>query len=389
MIEKNDDDWTLDDPKGGARHMFLGLELLQPSESGIRVEALHGVDGLAKSVACDGVLEPLIVRPSKAKAGSYEVVCGLRRFHAAKKAGLTAVPCIVKELTDREAMEFMLVENMERVDLSDYELGRWFKLLMEKFPQEFRTQKAIADRFNLSESYVWRLIEHYEFLDKLNLPHGKLLSEGVVREIRRASDQLVPKLIEHAVVNERSARDMAGIVDVLQKTPEDLRDRVMTVVIEKDLNARETAELVKVWTAHSLEIKPEEKPKQKPEVTAEVKPKVERETEEEAAKPEVPKKPSPSLEELRATADQIKAQMESRYQQKLDRAGQIYVMFTHYYPQPLVDAFAEHIRFEGLSEEKAVSLMRDVIEEMWSRLTKHGSDYKVMEDIFAIVVKWR
>jgi ParB/RepB/Spo0J family partition protein len=376
-------------PLNEKTYTLLPLDSIKTMPFNMRVESGEAVDTLAESIMVDGVLEPLVVRPSKAEVGKYEVVCGVRRLRAAQKAGLKAVPCIVKELTDREAMEFMLVENMERVDLSDYELGRWFKLLMEKFPQEFRTQKAIADRFNLSESYVWRLIEHYEFLDKLNLPHGKLLSEGVVREIRRASDQLVPKLIEHAVVNERSARDMAGIVDVLQKTPEDLRDRVMTVVIEKDLNARETAELVKVWTAHSLEIKPEEKPKQKPEVTAEVKPKVERETEEEAAKPEVPKKPSPSLEELRATADQIKAQMESRYQQKLDRAGQIYVMFTHYYPQPLVDAFAEHIRFEGLSEEKAVSLMRDVIEEMWSRLTKHGSDYKVMEDIFAIVVKWR
>jgi ParB/RepB/Spo0J family partition protein len=369
-------------------YTLLPLNSVSTMPFNVRVDSGEAADTLTESIKAVGVLEPLVVRPSKVEAGKYELVCGFRRLKAAQKAGLQTVPCIIKQLSDAEAMEVALVENIEREDLSDYEVGRWFKLLMEKFPQEFRTQKAIADRFNLSESYVWRLIQHYEFLDKLNLPQGKLLSEGVVREIRRAPVQLAPKLVEHAVANECSVRDMAGIVEVLEKTPEDLHEKVMAVVVEKNLNARETAEVVKVLTAHEVVMEPEkarkpEKPAKPRKPTEEEKPKTEEPTKPvEPIKTEEPKKPS--LEDVRAKADQIRA----KSQQKLDRAGQLYVLFSHYYPLSLVDAFLERVPVEGLSEEKAVNMMVDVVSVMWDRLTKYGKDYDAIQEIFETALKW-
>jgi hypothetical protein len=347
------------------------------------------------------------VRPSKVEAGKYEVVCGFRRLKAAQKAGLKAVPCIIKQLSDAEAMEAALVENIERKDLSDYEVGRWFKLLMEKFPDKYPTLEAVADRFGYeSKVPISCLIRHYEFLESLKqkqqlpanmLARANMLHEGVVREIRRAPNQLIPKLVEHAVVNECSVRDMAGIVEVLEKTPEDLHEKVMAVVVEKNLDARETAEVVKVLTAHQVMITPEgeEKPK-KPKKPAE------KETveEKEKAKPEEPVKPEsvakpvepvkpeepkkPTLEDIRRTAEQI---ILPRHHPKLDRAGQLYVLFSHYYPLSLVDAFLERVPVEGLSEEKAVNMMVDVISVMWNRLTKDGKDHNAIQEIFETAVK--
>ena len=232
--------------------LALSLNSLVAPQTFIRVNAESRVDELAKSVGREGLLEPLVVMPSMKELGKYEVVCGLRRYLAAKKAGLETVPCIVKEMSDIEALEAMLIKNMERENLSDYELGRWFKLLMERCPDKYPNQeaiaerfnlsrqlvgfliahcevvdqlisdmppniatrvamlpervpdkypkqKAIADRFKLSESYVWQLIEHYEFLEKINLPRGKLLSEGGAREIRRA---VPPNMVARATMSE-------------------------------------------------------------------------------------------------------------------------------------------------------------------------------------------
>jgi len=153
-------------------------------------------------------------------------------------------------LRDNQSIEAMFIENKEREDLTDYEVGRWFKLLMEKYPDKYPNQeavaerfnlsrqlvgfliahcevvdqlisdmppniatrvamlpervpdkypkqKAIADRFKLSESYVWQLIEHYEFLEKINLPRGKLLPERVAREIRRV---VSPNIVARATI---------------------------------------------------------------------------------------------------------------------------------------------------------------------------------------------
>jgi ParB/RepB/Spo0J family partition protein len=175
----------------------LPLDSLVVPETPIRLNAEIGVEELTESVGRDGLLEPLVVRPSKRGAGKYEVVCGLRRFTAAQKAGLKAVPCIVKEMGDVEAMEAMLIENMERENLTDYEMGRWFKLLMEKYPDKYPNVRVVAHRFGYKDhAQIVRLLSHYETVEQLKgvlpaniLPRGKMLPERVVREIRRADPE--------------------------------------------------------------------------------------------------------------------------------------------------------------------------------------------------------
>lgn len=84
---------------------------------------------LTASVADRGVLQPIVVRPLD--GGGYEVVAGERRFRAARAAGLTTVPAVVKDLSDRETLEIAIIENLQREDLNDVEEARAFKQLLD------------------------------------------------------------------------------------------------------------------------------------------------------------------------------------------------------------------------------------------------------------------
>ncbi|MEM3578465.1 MAG: ParB/RepB/Spo0J family partition protein [Candidatus Bathyarchaeia archaeon] len=231
--------------------MFLSLDSVFAPPFCIRADIEADIAQLTTSVKSEAVLEPIIVRPSKAKVGKYEVVCGLRRFLAAQKAMLKTIPCIVKELADREAMEAMLVENMERKNLSDYEVGRWFKLLMERFPVEYPNQTAVANTFGVSQETVSRLISHYEALENIKqnlpqkiMPRGINLPEGIMREIRRATPELQPKILQTVIKNELSARETAQLVKILTVPKFGLKETPKPIT-SKDDKAKNTTEAIK------------------------------------------------------------------------------------------------------------------------------------------------
>ena len=90
------------------------------------------LDELTASVKQKGVIEPIIVRPLKKGKATYEIVAGERRFRAAAAAGLAVIPAIVRELTDDEAYDFMIIENLQRDDLTDREEAESFKSYAER-----------------------------------------------------------------------------------------------------------------------------------------------------------------------------------------------------------------------------------------------------------------
>lgn len=81
----------------------------------------HKLDQLTQSIKAHGVLENLLVRPLNGKADRYELVAGERRYRAATAAGLTEVPVTIRELTDEEALQVALIENLQREDLNPVE----------------------------------------------------------------------------------------------------------------------------------------------------------------------------------------------------------------------------------------------------------------------------
>ena len=104
---------------------------------------------LVESVKTKGVIQPLIVRMGK--AGKYEIIGGERRWRAAQQAGLREVPVLVKDFSDKEAMEVALIENLQRQDLNALEEAEGYRRLMEEFSN---TQEELAQAVGKSRSHV-------------------------------------------------------------------------------------------------------------------------------------------------------------------------------------------------------------------------------------------
>jgi ParB family chromosome partitioning protein len=106
------------------------------------------IESLAASIKTQGVLEPLIVRLAKEK---YEIVCGERRYRAAKVASLTELPCLVRELTDEQVLDIQIHENLHREDVHPMDEAYGYQFLKEKLGCDV---KELALRVGKSEGYV-------------------------------------------------------------------------------------------------------------------------------------------------------------------------------------------------------------------------------------------
>ena len=106
------------------------------------------LEGLVQSVRRKGVVQPILVRP---KEGSYEIVCGERRFRAAQKAGLTDIPVLVRDMGDGEALECSIIENLQRQDLNPVEEAKAYQRLGHEAGS---TQEEIADVVGKDRSSV-------------------------------------------------------------------------------------------------------------------------------------------------------------------------------------------------------------------------------------------
>jgi ParB family chromosome partitioning protein len=110
--------------------------------------ALHD---LTNSVRLHGILQPLLVRPAPADKRRFQIVAGERRYRAAKEAGLTELPVVVRELDDREALELGLVENLLREDVTVLEEARALQKLLDNFGYSYA---QLGERLGKNKAYV-------------------------------------------------------------------------------------------------------------------------------------------------------------------------------------------------------------------------------------------
>ena len=139
---------------------------------------------LVDSIREHGVLEPLVV--AKTPAG-YQIIAGERRWRAAKLAGMTHVPAIIRETSPKGMLEMALVENVQRVDLNPLDRAKGFERLMSEFGL---TTSEIAVRIGKSVAYVSNSIRLLTLPDALKdgLLSG-LISEGHARALAAIDDQ--------------------------------------------------------------------------------------------------------------------------------------------------------------------------------------------------------
>src|SRR6266481_3100384 len=135
-----------------APQRLVPIELIRPGTLQPRRRFAEAeLDALAQSIREKGILQPLLVRAFAAEEADFELVAGERRWRAAQRLGLHEVPVIIRRITDSEALEIALVENLQREDLSPLEEAEAYSRLMGEFD---RTQASLADAVGKSRSHV-------------------------------------------------------------------------------------------------------------------------------------------------------------------------------------------------------------------------------------------
>jgi len=111
---------------------------------------------LAESIKSQGIMQPILVR--KLAGGGYEIIAGERRFRAAKLAGLTEVPVLVREVSDQNAAAMALIENMQREDLNPLEEAQGLQRLIKEFGLTHETAAQAVGRSRSAASNLLRLL---------------------------------------------------------------------------------------------------------------------------------------------------------------------------------------------------------------------------------------
>lgn len=189
----------------------LPLRDIEPDKHQPRKDfAEEPLNELAASIAEHGVIQPITVRPCA--TGEYKIIAGERRWRAARMAGLTEIPVIIKDVAESEAMELALIENLQREDLDPIEEAFGYKQLMERCGL---TQEQVAKRLGKSRSTV------ANSLRLLNLP-------------KRALEWLQTG---HLTTGHAKA--------ILGLSSEEQQEKAAEMVVEGDLNVRQTETLCK------------------------------------------------------------------------------------------------------------------------------------------------
>ena len=170
---------------------------------------------LVASVSERGVLQPLLVR--KVKSG-YELIAGERRFRAAQAADLKDVPVVVLDVSDREALELALIENLQREDLNLIEEAEGYRALAEKFNL---TQEEIAARMGKARPTVANALRLLDLPDVVKrLVAEQQLSPGHAKALLGLEDERERiKLAQRAVAEGLSVRQVEKLVAASARTP--------------------------------------------------------------------------------------------------------------------------------------------------------------------------
>src|SRR5437764_10761198 len=157
---------------------------------------------LADNIRQHGVLQPILLRPlPKGAADTYELVAGARRYRASKLAGRESIPATVRELTDAQALELQVIENVQRVDVHPLDEAQGYAALIKVQPNSY-TVETIASRVGRSPAYVsgrLRLIQlipeakqaFYE--DKLTVAHAFEVARLQPNDQRRSLQECFPQ----------------------------------------------------------------------------------------------------------------------------------------------------------------------------------------------------
>ena len=174
------------------------------------------LDELAESIRTKGVLQPILLRPHPKKSGKYQIIAGERRWRAAKRAGLSAIPAVVRETDELELLEIGIIENVQRSDLNPMEEAEAYGALMKRFG---RTQESLAESVGKSRAHIANTLRLLKLPDSVrDLVKANTLSAGHARTVLTVPD---PAGFAETIVEKKlSVREAESMARKLRDTGE-------------------------------------------------------------------------------------------------------------------------------------------------------------------------
>jgi len=181
------------------------------------------IQSLVDSVKAKGILQPILVRRLAGEPNAYEIVAGERRWRAAQLAQLHEVPVTIRELSDRDALEIALVENIQRENLNAMEEADGYRRLMDEFKH---TQDELAKVIGKSRSHVANMMRLLSLPDGVRalVEKGKL-SAGHARALIGIDPEAAEHIAEEAVEEGHSVRQIEWRVKIEREQQSGTRDR--------------------------------------------------------------------------------------------------------------------------------------------------------------------
>jgi ParB/RepB/Spo0J family partition protein len=225
------------------------------------------IEDLLKDIKENRLKERIKVRPSQEVLGKFQVIDGNRRVEVYKLLKKQEIPAVIVEMNDEEAYVAAFVINNDREPLTQFERGRWYKILMERFPEKFPSQRALAPYVAVNHATISLDITYYERyapqnqhgyqatmkktespreeaanaeeVETENQPQTEIPCERVDREIRQFPLEIQKDLCSQAVNEKLTAeqtKERGETLTIIGKVPEQYRNKLLEETLIHCLN---------------------------------------------------------------------------------------------------------------------------------------------------------
>ncbi len=175
----------------------------------------ESIEELALSIKENGIIQPLTAR--KRASGGYEIIAGERRWRAAQAAGLHEVPVILKNITDSEALQLAIIENVQREDLDPIEEAEAYQRLMQEFSF---SQQQVSEKVGKERSTVANALRLIALPNEIkDMVSKKILSVGhakVLMGLAQKTEQI--KMAKNSIEKQLSVRTLEGLIKSFNST---------------------------------------------------------------------------------------------------------------------------------------------------------------------------
>lgn len=177
----------------------IDIDLIEPNSLQPRTNFDESrLEELAQSIRSNGIIQPLLVR--RIENGKYQLIAGERRWRAAQRAGLSNVPCVVKEIPDDKVLELALIENIQRQELNAIEEAHAYKRLIETLGL---TQEMVAQRVGRDRTFITNYLRLLRLPEDIqNLVEFEKISMGHARALLGVDDPIIQKKLAQKIIEQ-------------------------------------------------------------------------------------------------------------------------------------------------------------------------------------------